>query len=244
MILFRPSEASLRHCCLSFDWSLRLGHWSFHLHLPQPRHLFDFIQHGPCRGLGVLAAIGENRMETFRMGLQFGPFRAGSSRNATSISPQRLQSVQPHLELRHLSATSSYSGPLKTLYHWQTLQSSGWPGSARQIRSGSVIIDMTFLRIASGAIGDVDLVEVALRHLAAVEAQQARAGRQLGLRLHQEFSLQERIDVPHDLARQFQVRQLVLAHRHEVRPVKDDVGGLEDRVAQEGVVADIFEASR
>ena len=43
----------------------------------------------------------------------------------------------------------------------------------------------------------------------------------------------EVVEAAHHLARQLEVRHLVVAHRHEVGVVDDDVGGLQQRVAEE-----------
>ena len=58
-------------------------------------------------------------------------------------------STQPVRAVRSPSQISSKSSP-KNRWSWQTLQTSGRPGSVRLIRSVSVTIDMTWRRISSG----------------------------------------------------------------------------------------------
>ena len=58
-------------------------------------------------------------------------------------------STQPVRAVRSPSWISSQSGPKKRC-SWQTLQTSGRPGSVRRIRWVSVTIDMTCFRITSG----------------------------------------------------------------------------------------------
>ena len=50
----------------------------------------------------------------------------------------------------------------------------------------------------------------------------------------------EVVEAAHDLARQLDVRRLVLAHRHGVGLVDDDVGRLQQRVAQEAVGREVL----
>src|SRR5712692_8955616 len=48
------------------------------------------------------------------------------------------------------------------------------------------------------------------------------------------------VEAPDDLASQLDVRSLVLANRHEVGLVHDDVGSLQDRLPEKSVVTDVF----
>ena len=50
----------------------------------------------------------------------------------------------------------------------------------------------------------------------------------------------EVVEAAHDLAGQLDVRRLVLAHRHRVGLVDDDVGGLQQRVAEEAVGREVL----
>ena len=61
-----------------------------------------------------------------------------------------LVSTQPVRAVRSPSQISSKSSP-KNRWSWQTLQTSGRPGSVRRIRFVSVTIDMTCFRIRSGS---------------------------------------------------------------------------------------------
>ena len=56
-----------------------------------------------------------------------------------------------------------------------------------------------------------------------------------GLRLRERLAVAA-VEGADDLARQLQVRRLVLADRHQRRLVDDDVGRLQDRVGQQAVV--------
>jgi hypothetical protein len=96
-----------------------------------------------------------------------------------------------------------------------------------------------------GGIVEEDGVAVALGHLAPVRARHARA--LLGdecLRLH-EVALavgpgKGAVEAPHDLARQLEMRRLVLAHGHEVGAHDGDVGGLQQGVEEEAHVAEVL----
>ena len=48
------------------------------------------------------------------------------------------------------------------------------------------------------------------------------------------------IEAPRDLARDLQVRHLVLAHRHEGRAVEEDVRALQQRIAEEAVGGEVL----
>ena len=56
--------------------------------------------------------------------------------------------------------------------------------------------------------------------------------RQQRLRLDEHVA-EEVVEAPHDLARQLEVRHLILADRHELRVVHRDVGRLQQRIAEE-----------
>ena len=87
-------------------------------------------------------------------------------------------------------------------------------------------------------VGEVDGVAVALAHLAVVDAGQAREPGEHRLRLDEHLAV-EPVEAAHDLARQLQVRHLVIAHRHRVGVVDHDVRGLQQRVAEEAVGGEI-----
>ena len=89
------------------------------------------------------------------------------------------------------------------------------------------------------AVGQVDDVVVALAHLATVEPRQLGHLGQLRLRLREDGTVVGVVEAPHDLAAEFHVRHLVGAHRHPVGLVDDDVGGLQQRVAEEAVGAEV-----
>ena len=69
--------------------------------------------------------------------------------------------------------------------------------------------------------------------LGALEVHDARAGlRDHGLGLHEHLAV-GRVEAPRDLARELEVLALVLAHRHLVGLVEQDVGGLEHRIEEQ-----------
>ena len=95
---------------------------------------------------------------------------------------------------------------------------------------------MTCLRMTSGGGQHVDGVADRLRHLP--DAVGAEDGRRLGedrLRLGERVAVAG-VEGADDLARQLEVRRLVLADRHERRLVDDDVGRLQDGVGEQAVV--------
>ena len=98
-----------------------------------------------------------------------------------------------------------------------------------------------------GGVRQVDGVLVALAHLPVVEAGQAGRGRQQRLRLDEAARRRplrhrkvEVVEAAHHLARQLQVRHLVVAHRDPVRAVDDDVGGLQQRVAEKADAGEVL----
>ena len=88
-------------------------------------------------------------------------------------------------------------------------------------------------------IGKIDGVAVALGHLPVVEAGEPRKLRQERLRLHKQLAV-EVVKTSDDLATEFQMRDLVLADRHVPRIVDDDVGRLEQRIAEKAQRRQIF----
>ena len=87
-------------------------------------------------------------------------------------------------------------------------------------------------------VGEQDGVAHRLAHAVAVEAAQAREGgeRRLGLDEHRRPVLAvDEVEAPRQLARQLDVRHLVLAHRHVRRLVEQDVRRLQHGVAEVAV---------
>ena len=87
-------------------------------------------------------------------------------------------------------------------------------------------------------VTQVEGVAVRLAHLAPIGARYPRhaGGERLRLRKHRAV---EGVESPRDLAAQLQVRKLVLAHRHQLGPVDQDVGGLQDRVTKKAVIGEV-----
>ena len=106
---------------------------------------------------------------------------------------------------------------------------------SRNIRTDSLRIGVHlhhFFPHRLRVVREIDRVGVALRHLSIVEAGKARDRRQQRLRLDEELPV-EVVVATHDLATQLQVRNLILADRHVVRVVNDDVRCLEERISEE-----------
>ena len=80
-------------------------------------------------------------------------------------------------------------------------------------------------------VRQADGVVVALAHLPVVEPRQPRKAGQQGLRLGEQLA-EEPVEAPHHLAIELEVRDLVVPHRHVVRLVDDDVGALQQRIAE------------
>ena len=132
------------------------------------------------------------------------------------------------------AAQSCVSAVENALCRSNTGQTSGSPGSVRRTRAGSVTIGFSFCAHGLGRVLQEDGVAVRLRHLPPVGPGRARRRGQQRLRLREHGPV-EVVEAPHHLARQLDVRGLVLAHRHRVRPVDHDVGALQQRVAEEAV---------
>ena len=121
----------------------------------------------------------------------------------------------------------------------KTGQMSGLPGSVRRLRAGSVTIGLIFCAHDLRRVLQVDRVAVGLRHLAAVGARHARGRGEQRLRLREDRAV-EVVEAAHDLARQLDVRGLVLPHRHRVRLVDHDVRALQQRIAEEAVGGEVL----
>ena len=108
------------------------------------------------------------------------------------------------------------------------------PGMSARTRLGSVYIRMHLLLHLVGGVGQVDRVAVALAHLlVAVEPRQPRRTCVSSGCGSTSTSPEEIVEAADDLARQLQVRDLILADRHEARVVDGDVGRLQQRIAEE-----------
>ena len=144
-------------------------------------------------------------------------------------------STQPVRAVRSPSWISSQSGP-KNRWSWQTLQTSGRPGSVRRIRFVSVTIDMTCLRMSAGSASTSIVLpsDLLIFLTPSVPRTVGRLGEH-GLRLREGVAVAA-VEGPDDLPRELQVRRLVLADRYPRCLVDDDVRGLQDRVGEQGVV--------
>ncbi len=114
------------------------------------------------------------------------------------------------------------------------MQISGFPGSLRLIRFGSVNIRLTFLRISCGRVRYVNGVVVALAHLPPVDPQQLGDLGQHGLGDGEDLSV-EMVEPPGHLAGELHVGDLVDPHGNLVGFVHDDVRGLQEGVPQKTV---------
>ena len=88
-------------------------------------------------------------------------------------------------------------------------------------------------------VEDVDRVVVALGHLAAVQARDHRhrlENVRLGQPEHVFPAAVDPVEPLGDVASDFEVLLLVLAHRHQVGVVEQDVGGLKNRVGEKPVL--------
>ena len=83
-------------------------------------------------------------------------------------------------------------------------------------------------------------VAVGLAHLSPVDARNLGRRREERLRLHQQPLSEEVVEAPHRLPAQLQVRALVLPHRHEARPVQQDIRRHQYGIAQKGVGAQVL----
>ena len=116
------------------------------------------------------------------------------------------------------------------------LQISGVPGSVFFFRAGSVLAGRSFCQISSGVSVTLDGVAQALGHLGvAVEPHDplGRGEQRLGLREDRARGREPRRPPAGDLARKLEVLHLVLAHRHQVGAIEQDVGRHQDRIVEQ-----------
>ena len=101
----------------------------------------------------------------------------------------------------------------------------------------------SFWRTTGSGIGQQDGVAIALRHLAAIGAGQlGRRGKQdIGLGKHfAAVELVEVVEAARHLARQLDMRRLVLADGHILRLVQQNVGRHQQRIAEKAVGGQIL----
>ena len=114
------------------------------------------------------------------------------------------------------------------------------PEQAFAIADGEVLL-FSQQRLGSRKCLGVAAFEIVLAGLS-VQAGRLLAhlgDRPLGVRLELRFPTEDVVEAPGDLARQFQVRDLVAAHRHVAGAVHQDVGSLQHGIAQEPIGAEI-----
>ena len=91
---------------------------------------------------------------------------------------------------------------------------------------------------------DLDRVAVALAHLLAVRARHQRdVFTDARLRHHERLAV-GLVELDRDVARDFEVLLLVLAHRHDVRVEEQDVRGHQHRIGEQAVIDRAFVAIR
>ncbi len=114
------------------------------------------------------------------------------------------------------------------------MDSLGSLGCLDRRRVGDDGHDLLLERLA--LVEDADLVAVALGHLAAVDARHHRGGVE-DVGLGDDEDLPELlVELAGDVAGHLQVLLLVLAHRHQIGEVDQDVGRLQHRIGEQPVV--------
>ena len=116
------------------------------------------------------------------------------------------------------------------------LQISGVPGSFLVTRAGSVLAGRSFCQISSGVSSSPMVFPRLLDILAWPSRPMIRlASVSSGLRLGKPVvaGAELRVPLPGDLAGQLEVLSLILAHRHQVRAVEQDVGGHQHRIVEQ-----------
>ena len=81
---------------------------------------------------------------------------------------------------------------------------------------------------------------IAFAHLSAVGADHFGKLRQMLLWFRKHGGFVDVVETPRKFPRQFKMRELVLAHRDEIRLVQENVGCLQNRVSQKAVGGEIF----
>ena len=149
----------------------------------------------------------------------------------------RLQSRQPHFAPRQFSATVAIvAGGEKYRWRWKMLQTSGLPGSFRVTRAGSVLAGRSFCQISSGESSSPMVLPRLFDILAWPSRPMIRfASVSSGLGLREVVRAIPELGVPpaRDLPGQLEVLGLVLAHRHEIGPVEQDIRGHQHGVIQQ-----------
>ncbi len=97
-----------------------------------------------------------------------------------------------------------------------------------------------FLSDSRFCVRKIDRIMVALAHLAAIGADYLGKLRQMFLRFGKHRCLVDIIEAPREFPCQLQMRELILAHRDEIRFIQEDIGGLQDGVAEETVGGEVF----
>ena len=161
--------------------------------------------------------------------------RMAASGGSMCSSSTPLQSRQPMAAVRQPRAHSS-RGALgrEDAVQVEHRAHVGIAGVGAPLARGIGDHRLDLLRDDLRRVGELDGVAVGLGHLAAVRARHLGDLGELGLGLG-EHRLPRVVEAAGHLAGELDVGHLVGAHRHPVRLVHEDVGGLEQRVAEEAV---------
>ena len=126
------------------------------------------------------------------------------------------------------------------------LQISGLPGSFRVTRAGSVLAGRSFCQISSGVSSSPMVLPRLLDILAWPSSPMIRlasVSSALGSAKKSSPPAELRVPPPRDLAGQLEVLGLILADRHQVGAIEQDVGRHQHRVVQQAR-RDAFESLR
>ena len=184
---------------------------------------------------GLLRAFVQDFLEPLRVRHEIGP--AGAHRIEVRVQRARqlgldldvadLAGAVPGLQILDLRGV----GIEGVVIHEHRIPLDG----AGNIRANALRIrvhlaDLLLHRLR--VVRQVNRVPVTFRHLPVVEPGQPRKRRQQRLGLDEERA-EEVVEPAHDLAAELEMRHLILADRDRVGVVDDDVGGLQERIAQE-----------
>ena len=87
-------------------------------------------------------------------------------------------------------------------------------------------------------IGQIDRIAVTLAHFAPVRAQYFRKLGEMLLRVWEDGAI-EAVESAREFAGELEMRELVFADRHEIGLIEEDVRGLQDRVSEKAIGAEV-----